>query len=481
MYLGSLCKLLGLGVVVDQELFIEGIESDSRNVKIGFIFCAIDGKKHNGNDFIDDAISNGASVIVTSDKNIRKSGAFFIVYDNVRLLYSLMVSVLFSQKPNNIVAVTGTNGKTSIISILNKLIYAMKRDVVSVGTLGVTHNGEILRSNRHFMTTPDSKELNMILCDAKKKGVNYAFLEASSHGLSQYRLSGLNVKVAVFTNLSHDHLDYHNEKENYFAMKKRLFTEVLSINGMTVLNKDIKEFNELFLLSCSKNVITYGFDNDADVCILDNKLEKNGQIIKLLIDNIKYELQVKLYGGFQSYNIACVVSIMIALGFNVSGVIEYLNNLKLQVKGRMEVIFKDKSVIIVDYAHTPDALLKSLCDIKAHFINHKRVIIVFGCGGDRDKEKRKLMGKIAEKYANLVIVTNDSPRFEDPTLIRSMIIAGCPNAIAIPDREKAIRYAISILNDNTILLISGKGHEAYTEINGKLFAHNDMDVLLSLL
>ena len=327
-----------------------------------------------------------------------------------------------------------------------------------MGTLGTKiENGlnkSILKSPKQNLTTFDPDELYKELYSLENLEISHLALEASSHGLDQFRLDSVKFTGAIFTNLSHDHLDYHNDIENYFNCKKRLFTEI----------KDNRHI-----------VVTFGKSSGADVKIIS--IKQNNQNIDLVLEykSSIYKSTIGMIGEFQSYNVVAAASICIALGIDANLIFKSMSYLK-PARGRMEMISSthNNSMIIIDYAHTPEALRYVLNSIKE--IAKEKIITLFGCGGDRDKDKRKFMGELAKEFSDLVIVTDDNPRSETASNIRKDILEGCPNAVEIPDRNKAINYAISKLKKNDFLLIAGKGHETSQTIGIETLPFDDFTV-----
>ena len=350
-----------------------------------------------------------------------------------------------------------------------------------MGTLGTkiedTFNKSFLKSSRHNLTTFEPDELYKELYLLEKEGITHLALEASSHGLDQYRLDSIKFSGAIFTNLSHDHLDYHKNIENYFQCKKRLFTEILQNNSAVAINIDDDFGKRLFEeLETNKHfIIKFGQSSDADVKI--KSIKQHNQTIDLILDykNQIYNSTLGMIGKFQAYNVVAAASMCISLGIDPNLIFKSLSYLK-PARGRMEIIpgTHNNSIIIIDYAHTPQALNYVLNSIKE--IAKARIISLFGCGGDRDKDKRKTMGEIAKLFSDLVIVTDDNPRSESPSSIRKDILEGCPNAEEISDRNKAICFAISKLKKNDILLIAGKGHENFQTIGMETLPFDDYTV-----
>ena len=458
---------------------VNGISGNSKNVKNDYVFVAIKGIQFNGSDFINEAKENGAFLIITDkseDKTVISTNEI-----STRLVYTILLASFYNKQPKEIIGVTGTNGKTSTVEFCRQLWVQAGWKAASMGTLGIKiENGlnkSFLKSPKQNLTTFDPGELYKELCSLEHQEISHLALEASSHGLDQFRLDSVKFTGAIFTNLSHDHLDYHKNIENYFHCKKRLFTEILQKNSSIAINID-DDFGKRLFNEIKNNrhiIVTFGKSSDADVKIISKK--QNDQNIDLVIGykNKIYNSTIGMIGEFQLYNVVAAASICIALGIDENLIFKSISYLK-PARGRMEIISSthNNSMIIIDYAHTPDALRYVLNSIRE--IAKEKIITLFGCGGDRDKEKRKSMGELAKEFSDLVIVTDDNPRSESPSNIRKDILKGCPNAKEIPDRNKAINYAISKLQKNDFLLIAGKGHETSQTIGMETLPFDDYTV-----
>ncbi len=445
---------------------IAGITNNSKNVKKNYLFVAIKGNIKNGNDYIDSARKNGSSIIISSEK---EGDDIATIQDvNMKEIYSLLCSAFYEKKPSNIVGVTGTNGKTSVVEFCRQIWDLTGWKSASMGTLGTIISGEkTIYSDMQNLTTLDASRLNYELNELSNKNVTHLALEASSHGLVEKRLEGINLCGGIFTNLSHDHLDYHNTFENYFEAKKTLFLEHLKPGSIVAINLDdefgLKLYEEIkeqpFIF------VNYGKHKLANIKILEtNALEKSWQL-KIRYNDEIIEVNIGLLGEFQIYNALASASICIGLNMDYNFVLKSLSYIK-NASGRMQIIngHPSNALIVIDYAHTPDALKKAIEALKLHLKGN--IFTLFGCGGDRDSQKREIMGSIAHSNSNFTIITDDNPRNEPPEKIRENILKGCPNAIEIPGRDVAIKKAISLLKKNDILLIAGKGHET-TQTIGK--------------
>lgn len=460
---------------------IGGITSDSRTVKPGFAFVALAGNKTNGNQFIDDAITAGARAIITTSDIIfphNPSHIAHITTDNPRLLLSTMAARFYNQQPTDIAAVTGTNGKTSTAHFCRMIWEEMGLNSASIGTIGVIDKHNSFAQENSSLTTPDPIALHHILATLVERNIQHVALEASSHGLDQYRLDGVKVKAAAFTNLSRDHMDYHHNVENYLHAKMGLFDRIMPPNGMAVLNADIPEYEVLAALCKTKKhpILSYGWKGEI-LRLLSITPTITGQIISFLVYGKEHTVQLELVGEFQAMNILCALGLVIACGGNAEEATSTLEKLP-SVPGRMEKVptISKESAIFIDYAHTPDALEKALQALRPHAEN--RLLVVFGCGGDRDKGKRPQMGAIAARLSDYAIITDDNPRTEDPATIRKEVLADCPKGIEIAGREEAIAYAIKNMQPGDILLIAGKGHEKTQILHDRTIPFDDLAIAI---
>ena len=436
---------------------IRGIACDSREVKPGFLFAALPGSTLDGRDYIDDAVDHGAVAVLASPGTAVQRGDVHLVTDaNPRHRLALVSARFYGTQPKTITAVTGTNGKTSVVTFASQIWNVMGRSAGYIGTLGLQAPGI---SNSLSHTTPDPVVLHKVLAELALNGVDHLAVEASSHGLDQCRLDGVRITVAAFTNLSQDHLDYHGKSDSYFAAKLRLFSEVMAADGTAILHADLAQF-ETVAETCKRRgqtVVSYG-RSGADLSILRQRPADGGQVVDLDIRGIRREVMLPLVGRFQAENALCALGIALATGAEFDAAIEALSTLE-GVPGRLQRVATHPcgAPAYVDYAHTPDALAHVLKALKPYASN--RLVVVFGCGGDRDVGKRPLMGEIACQYADRVIVTDDNPRTEDPATIRRQVVAGCDRAIEVRDRAEAIRGAVAGLDEGDVLVIAGKGHE----------------------
>ncbi len=454
---------------------IVGLTADSRAVKPGFVFAALTGSRADGRRFIADAIAKGASAILTDDPGAAGETVPVIADANPRRRLALMAARFYSPAPKTIAAVTGTNGKTSVTVFLRQIWAKLGLRAASFGTIGIFGPG-IERGGS--LTTPDPVTLHRELHELAAAGVDHVALEASSHGLDQYRLDGLALKAAAFTNLTRDHLDYHRDMEAYFTAKSRLFTEILPPGATAVFNIDAKETARLSMLCRARNqpVLTYGRNPAADLWLSDSLPEGIGQRIRFSGFGEKRDVVVPLLGTFQAYNALAAACLAIACGAPAAAVLDAIGSLS-GVPGRMQRI--GDAPVVVDYAHTPDALETALKALRP-FCSGK-LIVVFGCGGDRDPGKRPQMGAIAQSLADQAIVTDDNPRSEEPAAIRAAILAACPKAQEIGDRASAIRTAIGMMMPGDLVLIAGKGHERGQIVGATTLPFDDAEVAGAVL
>jgi UDP-N-acetylmuramoyl-L-alanyl-D-glutamate--2,6-diaminopimelate ligase len=437
-----------------------GLASDSREVKPGYLFAALSGTRANGAAFMSDAVKRGAVAVLARPEarsDAEKLGVRFIADENPRLRLARLAAKFFAAQPKTIAAVTGTNGKTSVSVFLRQIWATLGYSAASMGTIGVvTPSGEISLAH----TTPDPIEVHRILERLVGDGVDHLALEASSHGLDQYRLDGVKIAAAGFTNLTRDHLDYHKDIDAYLAAKLRLVTELVQPDGVVVINVD-DEYAQSFANATNGRglkLLTVGTKGEA-IRLAARRPHGDGQTLNVIYNNANYEIVLPLAGDFQASNALVAAGLAIGLGDGAEKVFAALAHLK-GAAGRLEKVAYAKSgaPIYVDYAHTPAALETVLKSIRPHVPN--RLHIVFGCGGDRDKGKRPLMGAAAARFADDVIVTDDNPRSEDAAAIRKETLAGAPGAQEIGDRATAIRTAAAALAAGDILIIAGKGHES---------------------
>lgn len=450
-----------------------GISNNSKDIKPGYIFVAIKGNKVNGEDFIPDAIQNGAKSIVLEGEEERletKNDILYIYSKNPRSTQSYLASQIYPGQPKTITAITGTNGKTSTTNFARQLLNKSGKKSASIGTLGVLTDDNY--SYQECMTTPDSILLHQELSYLSKKGITDLFLEASSHALSQSRLDYVNIENGAFLNFSQDHLDYHKDMDSYFSAKSDL---IKLCKNAFIYNADDPQISQFMMNQKNIELLSFGF-NGKDCKILRTEPYKNLQKIEIEYFGKHYFFLSNLIGRFQIYNLIASLMLSTLHGVKINEALENIESLK-SAPGRMELVgFYTNAKIFIDFAHTPDGLKKTLLSLKDE--KHSRIITVFGCGGDRDKNKRPLMGQIASRLSDAVIITNDNPRSEDPKKIIANICVGLQNYKIIQDRRTAIKEAISMLKDGDILLIAGKGHENFQIIGNEKIHFSDKECVL---
>tara|TARA_B110000438_G_scaffold116199_1_gene113755 strand:+ start:4036 stop:5493 length:1458 start_codon:yes stop_codon:yes gene_type:complete len=450
---------------------INGITHDSRKVKDGTLFVAIKGQNSDGYEFIPSAIERGASAIIANGRTTKITGIPVVHVADTREAMS-HVAANFYGRPSedmSIVGITGTNGKTSTCKLIAHLLQENDSPCGSLGTLGFSTPSGIMSTG---FTTPESVEVQQMLNFLKSSGINHAVLEISSHALEMHRVDDVQVDVAVFTHLSQDHLDYHENMENYFQAKLKLFTQ-LRPESTAIINMDDK-YGKKIIKSVKSKIITYGFNDTADIYPLSYALSLTGTTAHISIDGKEIEISSPLIGKFNLYNILASIASAHALEISPLGIARAIESFS-KVSGRMEIIpTQSPGTIIIDYAHTPDAYENVLSTIQ-ELSSEKKVYTLFGCGGNRDQSKRALMTSIAEKYSDHVFVTSDNPRDEKLDDIISQMCEGFTEAdhSIIHNRVDAIEKAMSRMDENSILLVLGKGHDDYEEINGQKHLHSD--------
>ena len=462
-----------------KKFFFSDIVFDSNKVKKNSIFFAIKGNKFDGNDFINQAIENGAKIIISEKKILKKrEGVLFYHIKNVRKLLSEFSFRTLKYKPKKIIAVTGTNGKSSIADFYYQIMYLNSKKVASIGTLGVKFKNKIKPLSN---TTLDPIQLRAILKRLKKEKIDNVILEASSHGLKQNRLDGLLFNIGIFTNLTHDHLDYHKTLKDYLNSKLYLFQKLIKKKGCVITDAKIPQAKKI------ENIVTKNrlnlsliFNKSKGIDLISHRFEDEKQFIGISYRNKKYNFELNLIGKIQVKNILMAILAANKSNLKFEKIINVINKIK-SVEGRLEKIgkIKNNSKVILDYAHTPEALELALINLKEQFPN-SNVNLLFGCGGNRDFKKRPIMGKISQKYSNKIYLTDDNPRYEEPSKIRKEIKKGIKNfkIEEIPSRKNAIYKAIQDLNSGDILLVAGKGHEKIQDYGKKKFYFSDKKIIL---
>lgn len=453
---------------------IAGITADSRAVKPGFVFVAIAGAQHDGLAFVPQALANGAAAIVSEQSPSGPvADVAWIKVTHARRVLAFSAARFYPRQPQVIAAVTGTSGKTSVAAFTRQIWTMLGEPAASIGTIGVVSpQGEVYGS----LTTPDPVALHRTLDELAAQGVSHLALEASSHGLDQYRLDGVRIAAGAFTNLSRDHLDYHANLDDYLRAKLRLFDSLIVADGHAVISADHAESAAVIAAAQKRGlkIVSVGYKGEQ-IRLVDVVLDGFAQRLKLVHDGKTYDIRLPLVGAFQVENALVAAGLALATGSPAPKVFASLEKLQ-GAKGRLELAgtYRDAPVFI-DYAHKPDALEKTLEALRPYAKN--RLVVVFGAGGDRDSGKRPLMGAIAAVKADRVIVTDDNPRREDPAAIRAAILAACPGAIEIAGRETAIRQAIAGLERGDVLVIAGKGHETGQIVGEKVLPFSDHDAV----
>jgi UDP-N-acetylmuramoyl-L-alanyl-D-glutamate--2,6-diaminopimelate ligase len=455
----SLARLLQHDVRIPAEaadLHITGLTADSRTVLPGFLFAALPGAKTNGQQFLNDAKARGAVAAIVQNETPGMDGVVLIRSENPRRLLALAAARFYGEQPDTIVAVTGTNGKTSVSVFVRQIWAEMGFRAASLGTIGIV-GPDGTQSLGH--TTPDPVQLHQALADLAHQHVQHLAVEASSHGLDQHRLDGLRITAGAFTNLTRDHLDYHETFEKYRSAKMGLFERLLAPGSVAVINADMPEARDIVQRCEELGLVPFTVGkNGKNIRLLSVSQSHYGQILSLAMDDGTFDVPLPLVGDFQASNALVAAGLVIATGGEPSLVRHALASLK-GATGRLELVGTSLAGarVYVDYAHTPDAIETALNALRPAVAG--RLHVVFGCGGDRDKGKRPLMAEAASRCADTVIVTDDNPRTEDAAQIRRETMQGAKHAHEIPDRAEAIRFAVSQLQPDDVLLVAGKGHE----------------------
>ena len=478
MLLKKIIKNIPIGI---QKINIKGLSLDSRQIKNNYLFFAIKGSKYNGENYIINAIKKGAKAVVCDTNcKIKNKKIPIVKVKNIKKIISEACTSFYKLKPKNIIAVTGTNGKSSVADFYHQILIAQKIPVASLGTLGIKINNKVIKTN---LTTLDIISLHRELARIKILGIDNVILEASSHGLEQGRLNGLNFKTAIFTNLSQDHLDYHKNMKTYLNAKLILFSKLLEKKKNIITDNEIPEFLKLkkIVKKNNLNLTTIGKKNST----IQFKLVKpnnNFQNILFRYKKKNYKINVPLIGVFQIKNLFMSILAAILSGLDMKKILKFAKSIK-EVSGRLQLIktTRNQTKIFIDYAHTPDALETALKTLKDHY--KIKPDVVFGCGGDRDKKKRSKMANICEKNAENIYITDDNPRNENPKLIRQMIMLGFSKKVTInevPSRTKAIEIAVKNSKPNSIILIAGKGHETTQTYGNKIINISDKEIVKNI-
>jgi UDP-N-acetylmuramoyl-L-alanyl-D-glutamate--2,6-diaminopimelate ligase len=458
-------------------LALGGVTADSRKAKPGDLFVAVPGTKSDGLAFAAQAIKVGAVAVLAERTADVPADVAFIQVANARRALALCAAAFFPRQPSTIAAVTGTSGKTSVAAFTRQIWTALGEQAASIGTIGVVSP---LGEKYGELTTPDPVELHRTLDRLAGEGVTHLALEASSHGLDQHRLDGVRVTAGAFTNLSRDHLDYHPSMEAYLAAKLRLFSDLIVDGGTAVIGVDDCYAGQVVEAAQKRGlrIMTVGVHGD-DIKLLGGTVDGFAQRVGIAFGGTTYEIRFPLVGAFQVENAALAAGLCIATGGDPERVFPALEKLQ-GAKGRLELAGnKHGAPIFIDYAHKPDALKKALDALRPY--TSGRLIVVFGAGGERDAGKRPLMGRIAAENADVVIVTDDNPRSENPAAIRAAILAQAPGALDIGDRDAAIRAAIAELKHGDVLLVAGKGHETGQILAGRTVHFSDHEAVAAAL
>lgn len=452
---------------------VSGLAIDNRKIAPGNIFGAFQGSAANGEDYIDAAIQAGAIAVVARPEAIVE-GAVHIMDDEPRRLFALLAARYFTPSPGCVAAVTGTNGKTSTAELTRQLWRMAGLNSASIGTLGVTTASEQVKTG---LTTPDIVTFLSNMSGLAREGVSHAIFEASSHGLAQYRTEGLPVQVGVFTNLSRDHLDYHGDMDSYFEAKMRLFDEVLDADGTAVVWADDEQWSGKVsrrAMDRGLNLFTVG-EKGTSLRLVSRMPTQLGQTLMVKANGNTHRIALPLIGSYQAANALCAAGVVLSTGGTLDDVFDHMQRLQ-PVRGRLEraVITAAGAPVYVDYAHTPDGLRAAIEALRPHVKG--QLITVFGAGGDRDKGKRPEMGAVASAMSDIVLVTDDNPRHEDPAAIRAEILAGAADAREVADRREAILTAVGLAGQDDIVLLAGKGHEQGQIVGDRIIPFDDVEV-----
>lgn len=468
--------------VGDSEMKISNLSLDSRAIKHGDLFIALKGSLTDGHDYVDKAIKAGAVAIVCEVlPELLDDNVCYVQVNNARKALGSICKVFFEDPSSSfkLVGITGTNGKTTCCTLLYHCFQAMGYKTGLISTVEIRVHDLVYEAER---TTPDVISLNRIMAQMRKEGCTYVFMEVSSHAIDQSRIEGLNFRLAAFTNITRDHLDYHGDSKSYIKAKKKFFDN-LHPEAMALINLD--DPNGLVMLQNTKaGKFTFGLKRPADY---------KGKIISNDFDGLHLEFNgtpfhARLHGAFNAYNLLTVYAICDLLGFSSWHVLQILSQV-FPAEGRFEVIRSENSgkIGIVDYAHTPDALEKILETVRKMTMKKNKIITVFGCGGDRDRGKRPIMAKIAFRLSDIIVLTSDNPRSENPESILNDMMQGLEeqedlsNCIRISDRAQAIKTAVLMANTGDVVVVAGKGHEKYQEINGEKFPFDDKKILEAMM
>ncbi len=470
---------LGLTARDGRRADITGLSVDSRQVKPGHLFAALPGSNFHGGQFIKFALRMEAGAVLTDPEGaeiaaeeLAASDAAVVVTEDPRQALAYAAAIWFGAKPATMVAVTGTNGKTSVASFTRQIWSEMGLPACNIGTTGI--EGAYTAPSPH--TTPEPITLHGMLRDMAQAGVSHAAMEASSHGLEQRRLDGVHLMAAAFTNLTQDHLDYHADFTEYFNAKAGLFRRVLAQDGVAVINLDDSYGRQMAAIANENDhkLLRVGTSEECDLRLMNQRFDATGQELRFTWGGEVHQTRLDLIGGFQASNVLVAAGLCIGAGAKPQEVFETLPMLTT-VRGRMEkAATRDNgAAVFVDYAHTPAAVATALQAMRPHVMG--RLIVVVGAGGDRDPGKRPLMGEAAHNHADVVFITDDNPRSEDPATIRRAVLEGAPGATEVGDRAEAILRAVDALGPGDTLLIAGKGHETGQIVGDDVLPFDDTE------
>ncbi|ABD55683.1 UDP-N-acetylmuramoyl-L-alanyl-D-glutamate--2,6-diaminopimelate ligase [Jannaschia sp. CCS1] len=470
---------LGLTPKSGGDVVVSDLAFDSRKVQAGTLFAALPGTRVHGGDFIQYALRMGAGAILTdragaeiAATDLAATDAALVVVEDAADALAHAAALFFGAQPETMVAVTGTNGKTSVASFTRQIWEALGVPAVNIGTTGV--EGAFEAPGIH--TTPEPVTLHRVLAEMGADGVTHAAMEASSHGLDQKRMDGVRLAAAAFTNLTQDHLDYHGTMEAYFEAKLRLFTGLLPDGGVAVVNLDDDHGLRVAEACSTRGIEVIGVAQYAEAAlkITGRRIDETGQDVLFRWQGDACQVRLNLIGAFQAMNVLTAAGLVIAGGEDPEDVFAVLHKME-GVRGRMQLAARRShgAPIYVDYSHTPDSLEVALKALRPHVLG--RLVVVFGAGGDRDTAKRPLMGNAATLWSDVAFVTDDNPRTEDPAAIRAAVLAGCPEATVVADRAEAILRAVDMLEPGDALLIAGKGHETGQQVGDVIYPFDDVE------
>ena len=471
---------LGLRARDGRDPEITGLSLDSRQVKPGHLFAALPGSALHGGEFIQYALRMGAAAVLTDRQGADIAAdvlgpwdGALVVAEDARAALAGAAALWFREQPSHVVAVTGTSGKTSVASFTRQIWQALGHKAISLGTMGV--EGDFHARLAH--TTPDPLTLHRVLSEASEAGVTHAAMEASSHGLDQRRLDGVRVEAGAFTNFSQDHLDYHAGFDEYFAAKALLFNHILEEGAAAVINIDSQRGRQMADIATDRGLAltTVGAGENAMLRILGQRFDATGQDLRFSVLGQTHMVRLSLIGGFQAENVLAAMGLCLAAGDSAERIIRVLPEL-MTVRGRMQLAAQraNGAAVFVDYAHKPGAVIAALQSLRPHVMG--RIICIIGAGGDRDTGKRPLMGEAAREHADVVIVTDDNPRTEDPAAIRAAVMQGAgPEATEVADRAEAILRGVDALQPGDALLIAGKGHETGQIVGTDVYPFDDAE------